>query len=195
MKKIYCTILLLVPFFLAGTTMAQGLKFGVGGGLSFFSQTNSPVTFNTGYHVGAKLKLDIPMVPSTPVAFINYHFLTADGSVNVLNQNVSYTYKQKILSFGVGAEYTLLPGPISPYLAVDFGYNNMGEGTVDTPYGSTTTPSASRTGIDIGAGAQIKIPFLFTLDGSVKYNMMNLFGKDSGEENFNAVVVNVSVLF
>src|ERR1035437_3227843 len=104
MKKIYCTLLLLVPFLLTNITMAQGLKFGVGGGLSFFSESNSPITYNTGYHVGAKLKLEIPMVPITPVAFINYHFLSADGSMNVLGQNIAYTYKQKILSFGVGAE-------------------------------------------------------------------------------------------
>jgi len=77
MKKIYCTLLILVSFLVSGSTMAQGFKIGVGGGLSFFSNSNSTESFNTGYHVGAKLKLDIPLVPITPVAFVNYHFISA----------------------------------------------------------------------------------------------------------------------
>jgi opacity protein-like surface antigen len=192
MKKIYCTLLLLVPFLLTNITMAQGLKFGIGGGLSFFSNSNATVTYNTGYNVGAKLKLEIPMVPLTPVAFVNYHFLSA--TIPILGQNINYT--NKLLSFGVGAEFSLLPGPISPYIAADFAYNNFGEGKIDLPGGSSTvSPSVSRTGINVGVGAEIKIPFFITLDGSIKYNMLNLFGKDSGEGNMSAVVINVSVLF
>jgi hypothetical protein len=192
MKKIYCTLLLLVPLFLSGNTMAQGLKFGVGGGLSVFSNGNSNLSYSAGAHVGVKIKLDIPMVPITPVGFVNYHFLS--GTYD--NSGISATYNQKILSYGIGAEYTLLPGLVRPYIAVDFGVNNIGEGTLSTPIGTfKTIPSETRSGLDIGAGTEIKIPFLFTLDGSIKYNMMNLFGKDSGEDNFSAVVINVSVLF
>jgi hypothetical protein len=180
--------------------MAQGLKFGVGGGLSFFSNSNSYVSFNTGYHVGAKIKLDIPMIPITPVAFVNYHFMSGTVPYGFATNNGVYVtgnadYKQKMLSYGVGAEYSFLPGLVRPYIAVDFGINSPGDATIDTPYGSITQSSSTRTGIDIGAGAEVKIPFFFTLDGSIKYNMLNLFGKDSGEGNINAVVVNVSVLF
>ena len=192
MKKIYCTTILLVLFFLSGITMAQGLKFGIGGGLTMFSNGNSNANYNTGYHVGAKLKLEIPLVPITPVGYVNYHVLSSSYSSNGLSASAT----QKILSLGVGAEYSLLPGPISPYIAVDFGYNNFGEEKITTTVGTfPNIPSFSRTGLDIGAGAQIKIPFLITLDGSIKYNMMNLFGKTSGEQNLSAVIINVSVLF
>jgi len=176
MKKIYYTSIILVTFFMSGITMAQGLKFGIGGGLSLFSDGNSS---NTGYHVGAKLKLDIPLVPITPVAFVTYHFIS--------ESDLSGDFNQKIFSAGVGAEYAIMPGPIKPYIAVDLGFNNFGS--------VRSADSYSRTGIDVGAGAEVKIPFLFTLDGSIKYNMMNLFGKDSRENNLSAVVINVSILF
>ena len=200
MKKIYCTLLIFVPFLLNGPTMAQGLKFGVGGGLSFFSEGgNTPMSYNAGYHVGGKLKLDIPLVPITPVAFVNYHFISGTLPFSYLTNGAgsgNVDYKQKLLSYGVGAEYTLLPGLVKPYIAVDFCVNTMGDATFNTPISSyTETGKGSRTGLDVGAGVELKIPFLFTIDGSVKYNMMNLFRKDSGENSFNAVVANVSVLF
>src|ERR1035437_2362551 len=155
MKKICSTLFLLVPFFLSGITVAQGLKFGIGGGLSAFSNGNSNYSYSAGAHVGVKLKLDIPMVPITPIGFVNYHFLSGKYSYSGL----SATYTQKILSYGVGAEYTLLPGLVRPYLAVDFGINNIGEGSLSTPIGTyKTEPSKTRSGIDIGVGTEIKIP-------------------------------------
>ena len=194
MKKLYSVSILLILFSFSGTTMAQGLKLGLGGGLSIFSNGSSNFSYTAGYHVGAKIKLDIPLVPITPVAFVNYHFL--NGTYD--NSSLSVSYTQKILSYGIGVEYSLLPGLVSPYLAIDLGFNNIaaGSGSFNLPAGfSSPVPSLSRTGLDIGAGAEVKIPFLFTLDGSIKYNMMNLLNKDSGEPNLSAVVINISVLF
>jgi hypothetical protein len=200
MKKLNFTLFLLLAFLIHGYTSAQGLKFGIGGGLTSISNSNSGYTTNAGYHIGAKLKLEIPLVPITPVLFVTYHVLNGSYSYQG-NYNGSVNNTQKILSAGVGVEYKLIPGPISPYIAVDLGFNNIGEVKND-PFpsgfiypGYAPLPSGSRTGIDIGAGAEISIPFFITFDISAKYNMLNAFGKSNGEGSINALILNASILF
>ncbi len=53
---------------------ASGLKFGVGAGVGGFSYSNSNISYNAAFNIGAKLKLNIPHVAFTPLAFINYYF-------------------------------------------------------------------------------------------------------------------------
>ena len=96
----------------------------------------------------------------------------------------------------IGAEYHLIPGPISPYLAVDLGFNNIGEVNFDPAIlNQFASPAISRTGLDIGGGVEIKIPFLITFDVSAKYNMLNLWGKQSGEGSISTFNLNLSVIF
>jgi hypothetical protein len=192
MKIKYFSILIFIFILFTTVSFAQGLKFGFGGGLSTISSSNSGLNYNAGYHISAKAKLDIPLFPITPVVSIQYYMLSGHYSFP------SYTGSttQKIFSAGIGAEYHLLPGPISPYLAVDLGFNNIGEVKyepalpIPNPYSSM-----SRTGLDIGGGVELKIPFLITFDVSAKYNMLNLWGKQSGEGAISAFNLNLSVLF
>ena len=191
MKLKFYSFALIILILITNASFGQGLKFGFGGGLSTISNSNSGLTYNAGYHLSAKAKVDIPLVPIRPVAFIQYYILS--GSYSFAGFSGSTT--QKIFSAGVGAEYSLLPGPISPYLAIDFGYNNIGEvkyeHVVPPQY---SYPAISRTGLDVGAGIELSIPFLISFDFSAKYNMLNLFGKQ-GEGSISVFNLNLSVLF
>src|ERR1035437_2316831 len=113
MKIKYVTNLLIIFFLITTASFAQGLKFGIGGGLSTISSGISGLSYNAGYNIAAKAKLDIPLFPLTPVVTIQYYML--GGSYSYTNLTVNTT--QKIFSAGIGAEYSLIPGPISPYLA------------------------------------------------------------------------------
>jgi hypothetical protein len=196
MNKKYFSYVLIIFILLTTASFAQGLKFGFGGGLSTISNSNSGLSYNAGYHLSAKAKIDIPLFPIRPVAFIQYYILNGSYSFPTPVGNISGSTTQKIFSAGVGAEYSLLPGPISPYVAVDFGYNNIGELKYESA-GLTlpSNPSYSRTGLDIGAGVEISVPFLISFDVSAKYNMLNLFGKQSGEGSISVFNLNLTVLF
>ena len=191
MKLKFYSYVLIILILITNTSFGQGLKFGFGGGLSTISNSNSGLTYNAGYHLSAKAKLDIPLVPIRPVAFIQYYILS--GSYSFPGFSGSTT--QKIFSAGIGAEYSLLPGPISPYLAIDFGYNNIGEVKFEPAIlNQSSGASFSRTGLDVGAGVELSIPFLISFDFSAKYNMLNLFGKQ-GEGSISVFNLNLSLLF
>jgi hypothetical protein len=196
-KRMYNLLIILI---LSGTiSFAQGVKFGIGGGLSTISSSNNGLSYNAGYHISAKAKLDIPLFPITPVVSIQYYILNGSYSyTNPLLPNGSITgsTSQKIFSAMIGAEYHLIPGPISPYLAVDLGFNNIGEVKFDPDIlNQYASPAISRTGLDIGGGVELKIPFLITFDVSAKYNMLNLWGKQGGEGSISTFNLNLSVLF
>jgi len=177
---------------------SPGLNFGVGGGISGFSYGTSNYSYNAAYHIGAKLKLNIPESAFTPVAYLNYYFLTGTFSGTPLNTTVpvNTNINQKILSLGAGAEFKLAQGAFSPYLAVDVGFNNIGEISYDqSPLNLNNTPSISRTGMDFGGGVAIKIPYVFTIDASLKYAFLNMFGKAANEPQMNAVVFSLMLLF
>jgi hypothetical protein len=192
MKIKYISNLVFIFILFTSASFAQGIKFGIGGGISAISNGNSGLTYNSGYHVAAKAKLDIPLFPLRPVVSIQYYIL--NGSYSFANFTGSTT--QKILSAGLGVEYSLLPGPISPYLSFGFGFNNIYEVKYEPAIlNQYSYPAISRTGLDIGGGVEISIPFLISFDINAKYNMLNLFGKQSGEGSISAFNLNLTVLF
>lgn len=196
MKIKYVTNLLIIFFLITTASFAQGLKFGIGGGLSTISSGISGLSYNAGYNIAAKAKLDIPLFPLTPVVTIQYYILNGSYGFTTPVGTLSGSTSQKIFSAGIGAEYSLLPGPISPYLAIDLGFNNIGAISYQPSIlNQFSSPAISRTGIDIGAGLDISIPFLITFDISAKYNMLNLWGKQGGEGSISALNLDLMVLF
>lgn len=192
MKIKYFSSLIFFIIILSTLSSGQGLKFGIGGGLSTISSGFSGLSYNSGYHISAKAELDIPLFPLTPVVSIQYYVLNGNYSFPGFTGSTS----QKIFSAGIGAQYSLLPGPISPYLALDLGFNNIGEISYQPAVlNQFASPAITRTGVDIGAGVEVKLPFLFNFDVSAKYNMLNLWGKVGNEGTLSAVNLNLTILF
>jgi opacity protein-like surface antigen len=176
--------------------------FGIGGGLSTVQApdaytndlTSGGLGFSSGYHIGAKLKLSIPLFPLTPVGSIIYSHFSGDQSTPLGNIETS----QSIWTIGAGAEYKLIPGPLSPYLAADLEYNNFGDISVDAgnlPISISGAGSRSRFGIAVGIGAELTILPVIGLDASIKYHFLNWIGKESGEETVSVLSYNLTVLF
>ena len=179
-----------ISFFILQNIYSQGLKVGIGGGFSFV-QTPSYYTdvkgFSSEYHIGLKGKLDIPVIPFTPVGFVEYHFLR--GTQN--SPGVSADTKQNILTLGVGGEFSMVPGPLSPYLTVELEFNNFGD--LETT-GLQTISGFSRMGIGLGAGVELSL-VVIDVDVSLRYQMLNLIGKESGEETIGIINLNAAVFF
>ena len=115
MKKV---IYFFVFLCLINVSFAQGLRLGIGGGLSIvtgpsgltdaLSNTatiiSSGAGFGSEFNIAVKGKLNIPMVPITPTGFIQYHFLNASANLPILGDVES---SMNVLSLGVGGELSL----------------------------------------------------------------------------------------
>ncbi len=186
-KSIILFLVGAISFFSLQEARAQGIKIGVGGGLSAVQSPayyTDAAGFSSEYHIGLKGKVSIPIFPITPIGFVEYHFFRGQTPAGA-------DTKQNILSVGVGGEMELLPGPLSPYVGLDLEYNSLGD--LETT-GSPAASGVSRMGLGIGAGVMLTLlPIDF--DVSLKYQMLNLFGKESGEETIGIINLNAAIFF
>ncbi|MHC1739072.1 MAG: outer membrane beta-barrel protein [Ignavibacteriaceae bacterium] len=205
MKRILAVLMVLsLVTFVSG----QSLKIGLGGGLMNFT---APAGFTDEYPNGIgfgmepminfKGKLGLPVLPLDLTASINYVMLGSEGKGDAPVHTVEIS--GSLIQYGVGAEYSLIPGPlpIKPYISFDILVNNFGEMTYKYDWESNSIPdseqksaSFSRTGIAIGAGVDLKTPFA-DLNANVKYHINNLIGKEDGEDTISSLSLGVMILF
>ncbi len=200
MKKLFFTGFAISVFIiLSSTSNAQIIRLGLGGGLTLIkspdaftnSIENNGLGFTNNYHVTLLAKLDLPLIPITPAAFIDYHILRGSGSKN----SQSVTTSLNILSFGVEVQWIILPIPlVKPYVAADIAYNHFGQMEETSSQGTFQQSGMDRYGGAIGIGAIITALPVIDLDVSLKYHVLNLVGKDSGEDNINAITLNLILL-
>ncbi len=181
MKKLVPVVgVFLLVLVLANSSHAQvpslvKANLGVGGGLTVpggdFGDTHK-----TGFNVGAKLRIS-GLLPIKLVGTASYVKL---GGETVTLEDA------KIFQLGVGLEYQLVPAPIvKPYLAGDVLYNNIDLGG----------GSSSRFGVGAGGGVAINMGGVLHLDAMVKYQALNIVGKDTGESTLYQVSATVLLMF
>ena len=137
MRKLATVILGLSLFILfSSVTSAQSIRLGLGGGLTDItapsiyngSVANANYGFSDNYHFTIMAKFNIPLVPITPAAFLDYHILRGSGNYADTAINTSLY----ILSFGAEGELFVLPLPfIKPYILVDLAYNSFSQLQLD----------------------------------------------------------------
>ncbi len=177
MKKPILLLSTLVLFFITTNAEAQLIKFGIGGG---YTALTSSETFDNGYHYGGKIVVGVPVLPFSIAANI-YN--------NPLSQELGgFTYESSFLSVGLGAEFNLLPGPIKPYLAAELLYTSIGETKVAD---IKVSDSESKTGLGLGAGAYFTLLPIIDLDLSAHYNMNSLL---SSGDAMNSLHIRLNVL-
>jgi len=198
-------ILLIIP----SVGQAQLFKLGAGGGLT---QVVAPdavtkdvseggLGFSTNWNLGLVAKVDLPLVPITPRAYLLYHSLSGSGDVeeilakstNISSVNVENS--QSIFEIGIGAQYNFVPIPagIDPYLALDIAMNSFGKLKVN----DNEIPESSNTrfGGGVGLGAEVSIVPMVNIDLYLSYKLLNLIGKDDGEDTISAVTLDAFIMF
>ncbi len=90
--------------------------------------------------------------------------------------------------FGVGAQFPFSLPIVSPHIDVE-GFVSSLSNT------AANAPTMSREGIDFGAGAEIPFPIIGEAGVSVKYQILNLGGKDTNEDTFTQIIANISLSF
>lgn len=178
MKKVTIILTFVSLLLLATTSSAQLIKVGLGGGYTSVTTNN---IFEDGYQYGGKIVVAIPLLPLTVAANLyNNPFSTEIGDVS---------YESSFFSGGLGAEFTILPGPIKPYVGAELLYTASGENKID---GNNIGESENKFGLGLGAGAYFTLLPLIDLDLSAHYNMNSLL---SSGDNFNTLHVRLNVLF
>ncbi len=209
MKKIvYLSLLVLPLLFISFTAKAQSIKLGPGGGLTLVQSpeeltkdiSEDGAGFGSEFHVGLKAKVSFPLLPLTLTGQFYYHLMGASDNFSIASLgNVDAETDLKYWVIGVGGEWTLLPGPISPYIGFDFFNTSSGDFkiSVSTPAGSQeqTAEGDARWGIGVGAGVEFTLLPTIDVDVVAKYNFNNLLGKEDGEEAFNTITLSANFLF
>jgi hypothetical protein len=201
MKKLallfFCFV---VAISLSNTLNAQSIRFGVKAGLTQITGpsdytnnvSDNGLGFGANFNFGAQARLSLPIVPLTPIIFVDYHMLRGSGSLG----NYSINTSENILSAGVEAEFNVLPLPlIKPYVSIEAAYNRLGDVKVDFNGGSNTVDGVSRFGGAVGIGTVFTILPVVDVDVSLKYHIFNLAGKDSGESNISAITLDAAFVF
>ncbi len=198
-KSVYIAFIMTLSLIFVTVSEAQQLRLGLGGGLTAVQSpdaytnniSDGGLGFKTNYHLTAELRLDFPLIPFTPLAFVNYHSLSGSGSGAYQSVETS----QKILSIGAEVEVSLLPLPfVKPYFSVSVASNSIGEQKISSPAGTLSQSSRTRMGGGIGIGTLVTI-LPFDMDLSAKYSFLNFVGKESGEENLNIINVDLVIIF
>jgi hypothetical protein len=202
--RIINTLIIILILFFASTSIsnAQLFKLGVGGGitqiLSPDNYTNKVsddgLGYSTEWNIAAIGKLDLPLIPITPRAFIFDHMLSGNGT-NELDQNVEYS--QSIFEYGVGAQYNFIPSPMGfdPYIALDLSFSTFGDFTSKVNGVEAKTGGFTRFGGGIGLGSEVSIVPIVNLDLYLCYKIFNLTGKQDNEDSISAITLDALITF
>ena len=200
-------ITFLMLFVFTSISSAQLVKVGVGGGLTqvlapeIFTKdiSDEGYGFSTEWNVGVIGKVDLPLIPFTPRAFILYHNLAGSEEFETTGEEQSsiLEYRQTIFEFGVGAQYNFIPAPLGfdPYLALDISFNSFGDFSKTNDISEEKTDGFNRFGGGIGVGTEISIIPVVNLDLYLSYKMFNLTGKEDGEKTVSAVTLDAFIIF
>ncbi len=181
---------LMVISILTISLFGQSIKIGVGGGYTALGGDNNftaedILNLNSGMHYGGKLIVGIPILPIQFTANLFQNSLSSD--VTILDKK--NTTETSFLSIGLGAEFTLIPGPIQPYLATEVLFTSFGDATIND---IKISESSNKTGIGFGAGVYFKLLPVIDLDLSAHYNMNTLL---SDGDAMNSTNIRLNVLF
>lgn len=157
-----------------GSPLSVDLGFGGGVSMPVGDLSNAN---NTGWHGLAKLRLH----GSMPVNIVG------SGMYNRL-PNKFGSESDFYWMVGAGIEYPIPSAVVKPYFGVDalyISFNNTGSGT----------SSASRGGVALGGGVEFSLPGFGSFDTSVKYQILNVMGKDTNELTYSQVAASVALMF
>jgi len=200
MKQKLILSIIAISFFTI-SLFGQSIKIGVGGGYTALGGDNNftaedVLNLNSGMHYGGKLIVGVPLLPIQFTANIfqnsfSGEALYAPNDVLPNNNSIASIVESKtsFLSIGLGAEMTLLPGPIQPYLAGELLFTSFGDATLDD---FTVDAEESKMGIGFGAGVYFKLLPIIDLDLSAHYNMNTLL---SAGDAMNSTHIRLNVLF
>lgn len=157
--------------------MPVTLDFGLGGGVSLPTAGITNI-YNTGYHGGGKVRLGGWL----PVNLI------AAGWYNSMPEKAADQSDTQVM-IGGGVELAIISAGVHPYFGLDVFYTEFTDkGPVQASF--------SRGGIGVGAGVEFSLEGFGSFDTSVKYQYMNVMGKENDSEpTYSQIAATVALMF
>jgi hypothetical protein len=198
-------IVLLGAFFISCNSFAQSSFWGLNVGTTNLEGSDAYTNdisaggagFSTEFHAGMLVKMQFPISPITPV--ISFNYTSMKGNIGGTETS------QSIYSLGLGAQFTITAGRVSPYIALDIAYNYFGKYEVTNPSagyspstdanGPTALSSKSRMGGGAGVGVDLNLIQGIDIDLSGRVMILNLLGKKNSEDNLQSFTINAAILF
>ena len=190
----FLSILVLTTSPKAQIHLSLGPELGVALPLSDYSgevtdyYNGTKYGMKTGFNFGATLKAELIVLSGR--LDISYSMHENEGNPTGQN-NSSLTTKMNNLIIGFGPEYQIdIPmSPVKPYGSIEFLISTFGgefqfQGTSSVNSSNNKMTTATRTGIGIILGTEIKLA-VFALDINLRYNMLNAFGQSFTSYNNN----------
>mgnify|MGYP003466281313 FL=1 len=145
----------------------------------------------SGLHYGVMGKVQLG--PLNGRLSISYASLDNSGNANPEQPGSTLEIKNNVFMFTLGTEFGFgIPfSPVKPYAGIDVLFSTISgtynfQGTSEVSSGEKSIQSASRTGLGFSVGSEVAFGKSFTLDISLRYNLINLFGKSyDGVTNSN----------
>ena len=147
----------------------------------FYSGTKYGLRSGLHYGVMGKVQLG----PLNGRLSISYASLDNNGPTGEPNSTVEI--KNNLFMFTLGTEFGFgIPmSPVKPYAGIDIlfttisgSFNFSGSTPNGLSGGTKNISSATRTGLGFSIGSEVGFGKQFTLDLSLRYNLINLFGKE-----------------
>ncbi len=201
MKKLIPAFLIAITILCSNAYSQISIKLGPELGLTsptvdysgdvkdFYAGTKYGVRSGLHYGVMGKVQLG----PLNGRLSISYASLDNSGNANPSQPNSTLEVKNNIFMFTLGTEFGFgIPfSPVKPYAGIDILFSTISgtynfQGTSEVSSGEKSIKSASRTGLGFSVGTEVAFGKSFTLDLSLRYNLINLFGKSyDGVTNSN----------
>ncbi len=145
----------------------------------------------SGLHYGIMGKVQLG--PLNGRLSISYASLDNSGNADPTKPNSTLEIKNNVFMFTLGTEFGFgIPfSPVKPYAGIDILFSSISgtynfQGTSEVSSGEKSIKSGSRTGLGFSIGSEVGFGKSFTLDISLRYNLINLFGKSyDGVTNSN----------
>ncbi len=188
-------VILVLMFCVTGSNIYSqvGVKIGPLVGLTFPAvdyggETNefyagTKYGLHSGIHYGLMGK--VKLGPLNGRLSVSYASLDNSGHANPNQTNSTVELNQNVFMFTLGTEYgfAIPQSPVRMYGGLDLLFSSLSgtynfQGTSEVSSGQKSMESASRTGLGLAIGAELIMGKMFTLDVSLRYNLINLFSKN-----------------
>jgi len=191
MRKISIILVSLVILSVSNTYSQVGISVKIGPMLGLTSPTSdysgetadfyagTKYGLKSGFHFGAVGK--VVFGPLNGRASLSYGSLSNSGQSD---PGGTVDVKNNLFMITLGTEFGFaIPfSPVKPYAGLDLLFTTISgsvdfKSTANVPTGERDIQSDSRTGLGFSIGSEVAFGKTFTLDLSLRYNLINLFGK------------------
>ncbi len=194
-SKLSClAFLFLILFFSLSNSGYSQLRLLIGPTLGFTQPAGDYSGSTSDFYTGTKYGLSsgvnfgavgkVTLGPINGKLSVSWVSLSNSGNSDITHPNSTVTVKNSIFTLGIGSEFGFaIPfSSLRPYAGIDLLFSTISgsfqfNGTADVNSDNNSIQSASRTGLGLNIGAEYGIGKTITLDLSLHYNFLNLFGK------------------